>query len=66
MPDSKCSLIRYIARQLKKNKTFKIYKMIVKIMFIINEWTSGVFCQVGDSSGVMMAYLKKKDTMNYK
>lgn len=33
--------------------------MIVKVMFILNEWTTGAFCQVGDSSGLMFAYLKK-------
>jgi hypothetical protein len=33
--------------------------MIVKVVFILNEWNSGVFCQVGDSSGLMLAYIKK-------
>lgn len=32
--------------------------MIVKVVFILNEWTTGVFCQVGDSSGLVFAYLK--------
>jgi hypothetical protein len=40
--------------------------MIVQIRFIINVWSSGAFCQVGDSSGVMMAYLKKQENINYK
>jgi hypothetical protein len=33
--------------------------MIVKISFILNEWNSHIFCQVGDSSGLMLAYIKK-------
>lgn len=33
--------------------------MIVQVAFILNEWTDKLFCQVGDSSGLMLAYLKK-------
>lgn len=28
-------------------------------MFIMNDWSNRVFCQVGDSSGRMLAYIKK-------
>ena len=37
--------------------------MIVQVLFILNEWTDKLFCQVGDSSGRMLAYIKKDKLM---
>lgn len=57
--DKNCQLIREVAERLRKKNSFTVNKMIVKVAFILNEWTDKLFCQVGDSSGLMLAYLKK-------
>lgn len=59
MPDTKCSLIRHVAAKAKENLSIDVGKMIVRVKFIIKEWSKGIFCQVGDSSGSMLAYIKK-------
>jgi hypothetical protein len=45
---------------LATKSSINVQKMIVQVMFILNEWPAGIFCQVGDSSGRMLAYLKKE------
>jgi hypothetical protein len=57
--DIRCALIRQVAERLYIEDSVKAVRMCVKVTAVIYEESNRVFCQVGDSSGLMLAYLKK-------
>ena len=62
LEDKRCTLIRQVAEILKSGKStnYLVRKMTVEVVTVISESSSGAFCIVGDSSGMIMAYLKKE------
>lgn len=44
---------------MRRKDIISLHKMIVQVVYILNEWTDKIYCQVGDSSGLMLAYIKK-------
>ena len=57
--DVRCALVRQVCDKLRKRKTLKVRRMYVQVVTIFEEKNELVFCFVGDSSGQMLAYLKK-------